>query len=58
MAQVNSEPGVSQVPPTVVVTSKTAEVGTDTPKAIAKATVVPYAQTEVGKYTHTNPLRS
>ena len=58
MAQVNSEPGVSQVPPTVVVPAKSNEVGTENVKAAAVAKTVTYAQSEPGKSTATNPTRS
>lgn len=49
MAQVNSEPGVSPVPPTVAVPAKT----TDTVTAVAKAVAVPYAQSEPGRKADT-----
>lgn len=58
MTQVNSEPGVSQVPPTIVVPTVSKEVGAENAKAAAVAKVVPYMQSEPGKSTATNPTRS
>lgn len=48
MAQVNSEPGVSQVPPTVVVPPVNKEAGAENAKTAAKAVSVPYMQAEPG----------
>lgn len=48
MAQVNSEPGVSQVPPTIVVPTVSKEAGAENAKAAAVAKSVPYAQAEPG----------
>jgi len=50
MAQVNSTPGV---PPTVpTVNPNMNEVGTDGPKAYAKATIVPAAESHTGSKLH------
>jgi hypothetical protein len=53
MAQVNSEPGVSQVPPTVVVPTKTASPAASDPQTKAAAVVVPYMQSEPGRKNDT-----
>jgi len=50
MAQVNSTPGVPPTLPTVP--SNMNEVGTDAPKAFAKATVVPAAESHTGSKLH------
>jgi hypothetical protein len=56
MAQVNSEPGVSQTPPTVVVPAAVSEPAASDTKTKSAAKVVTYSQTEVG--VTVNPKRS
>jgi hypothetical protein len=50
MAQVNSEPGVSQVPTTVVVPNTDQQPGALSKLSSYLTTVVPYSQNEPGKH--------
>jgi hypothetical protein len=58
MAQVNSSPGQSQVNGNVTVVPGQSETGVTSAKILSSATIVKYSQSEPGKQTATNPLRS